>query len=211
MKKLMKLVPAFIMLLVSAILVSTATFAWFSMNTQVTATAMQVKAVAEDGLLIHNELDADDAGHWLVQVNATYGSQVALAPTSSNDMSAWYHNKSNDPNNYAGVESYETLSSDTNWKRDTGSGKTGVWFIDTDTQGDKDESEKAYVLQNRFYIKSSGDAIALGSGNTYQALYINKVQVTGNTSSPNLDKALRVAVKIGSEVFIYAPFTGATL
>ena len=47
MKKFMKLIPALAMLLIATTLVSTATFAWFSMNTTVTATNMQVRAVAE--------------------------------------------------------------------------------------------------------------------------------------------------------------------
>ena len=84
-------------------------FKFFSMNTSVTATNMQIKAAAEDGLLIHNELDADTAAYWLISRPATYGTLVALTPTSSADMTHWYHNKSNDPNNYAGVESYEEL------------------------------------------------------------------------------------------------------
>lgn len=52
MKKFRKLIPAFIMLLVSAILVSTATYAWFSMNNSVTATGMSISAKNESGSLI---------------------------------------------------------------------------------------------------------------------------------------------------------------
>ena len=40
MKNTRKLIPAVVMLLVSAVLMSTASFAWFSMNKQVTATGM---------------------------------------------------------------------------------------------------------------------------------------------------------------------------
>lgn len=52
MKKTLKLIPALAMLLVSAILVSTSTYAWFSMNNRVTVTGMQVKATVSDSLLI---------------------------------------------------------------------------------------------------------------------------------------------------------------
>ncbi|MBQ9797846.1 MAG: hypothetical protein IJW50_09015 [Clostridia bacterium] len=52
MKKMRKLLPAFAMLLVSAIMMSTASFAWFSMNEQVTATGMSVQAKAAGNLLI---------------------------------------------------------------------------------------------------------------------------------------------------------------
>lgn len=47
-----KLIPAIVLLLISAIVMSTASYAWFSMNTKVTVTGMQVKAVVNDNLLI---------------------------------------------------------------------------------------------------------------------------------------------------------------
>lgn len=50
--KMKKLIPALAMLLVSAILLGTSTYAWFSMNTTVTATGMQIKAVSDDTYLL---------------------------------------------------------------------------------------------------------------------------------------------------------------
>lgn len=52
MKKMRKLVPAFAMLMVAAIMMSTASFAWFTMNESVTATGMTVQAKASGNLLI---------------------------------------------------------------------------------------------------------------------------------------------------------------
>ena len=213
MKGMKKLIPALCLLLVSAILMGTSTYAWFSMNTQVTATGMQVKAVAEDGLLIKNELDADAASNWKVSTTASYGTLVDLAPTSTANVTAWYHNKSDDQNDAKAGQAagtYETLSSNANWKRDEGSAKSGVYFIDTSADDVKDANEKAYVLLNKFYIKSSGDAITLGSGNTYLDLYTNKVNVGATSASAALDASLRVAVKVGSTLTIYAPVSGAT-
>lgn len=46
MKKFKKLIPAFCMLLVSAIMLGSSTFAWFSMNNKVTASGMSVQAKA---------------------------------------------------------------------------------------------------------------------------------------------------------------------
>lgn len=46
MKKFKKLIPALCMLLVSAVMLGTTTFAWFSMNNKVTATGMTVEAKA---------------------------------------------------------------------------------------------------------------------------------------------------------------------
>ena len=51
MNKFKKLVPAICMLLVSAVLMGTSTFAWFSMNTTVTAKGMQVTAKSDSKFL----------------------------------------------------------------------------------------------------------------------------------------------------------------
>ncbi|MBO4468359.1 MAG: hypothetical protein J5766_03570, partial [Clostridia bacterium] len=45
--KMKKLIPALCMLLVSAILLGTSTYAWFSMSTEVSATGMEVTAVSD--------------------------------------------------------------------------------------------------------------------------------------------------------------------
>ena len=56
MKKFKAIVPALAMLLVSAVLLGTSTFAWFSMNQSVSATGMQVTAKSESvWLQIANE------------------------------------------------------------------------------------------------------------------------------------------------------------
>ena len=177
------------------------------MNTQVTATGMKVQAVAEDGLLIINEGDADSVANWKVSTTATFNSAAQLAPTSTSDVSSWYHNKSQAANSAASAQeasTYDTLSGTAKWVRDS---SNGAYYFDTDGGNDKDAGEKYYALLNKFYIKSSGAKITLGAGNTYEALYINGLKVTSATnSSANLNKSLRVAVKVGSEVFIYAPY-----
>ena len=55
MKKFKKLIPALCMLLVSAVLVGTSTYAWFSMNDQVTATGLSVTAKTDQHYLIISE------------------------------------------------------------------------------------------------------------------------------------------------------------
>ena len=58
MKKLnRKLIPAFAMLLLSAVLMSTASFAWFSQNGKVTASGFQVQATAPAALWISADSD----------------------------------------------------------------------------------------------------------------------------------------------------------
>ncbi len=50
--KVKRLIPALAMLLIAAMLMGTSTFAWFSMNRQVTATNMQISAKADSSLVI---------------------------------------------------------------------------------------------------------------------------------------------------------------
>ena len=52
MKMTRKLIPAIAMLLISAVMMSTASFAWFSMNTTVSATGMQIEAKSDQTFLI---------------------------------------------------------------------------------------------------------------------------------------------------------------
>ena len=61
MKKFKAIVPALAMLLVSAVLLGTSTFAWFSMNDEVTVSGMQITAKSDQHYLIvgsTNNLDA---------------------------------------------------------------------------------------------------------------------------------------------------------
>lgn len=52
MTKFKKIIPALCMLLISAVLMGTSTYAWFSMNTTVSATGMQVAAKTDNAFLI---------------------------------------------------------------------------------------------------------------------------------------------------------------
>ena len=52
MKLSRKLIPAFAMLLVSAVMLTTASYAWFSINDSVTAEGMNVRTTAADNVLI---------------------------------------------------------------------------------------------------------------------------------------------------------------
>ena len=67
-----KLIPALALLLVSAVMLGTSSFAWFSMNTSVTATGMSVTATAPTSLLIST-----------TSATAGFGSTVALSSDTS--------------------------------------------------------------------------------------------------------------------------------
>lgn len=199
MKRLKKLIPAMSLLLISAMLMGTSTYAWFSMSTQVTATGMQVKATAQDGLLISNA----DKTSWTSSASAKVASAI-LVPTSTAGTTtpAWSHNTStnaDDAQANQASSSYEDLT--LAWTNTS----SGQGFVDSNGNGSKDAGQKVYVLLNEFYIKSSGNTLTLGSGQTYADLYINDVTVSSSASFLKIDNSLRVLVVVGSAAYIYAP------
>ena len=199
MKRFRKLIPAMCLLLISAMLMGTSTYAWFSMSTSVTATGMQVKATAQDGLLISNA----DKTNWTSSANAKVASSV-LVPTSTAGTTSpvWAHNTStnaDDAQANQASSSYQDLT--LSWTNTS----SGEGFVDINSNGSKDTGEKVYVLLNEFYIKSSGNTLTLGSGNTYADLYINDVVATSSSSFLKIDNSLRVLIVIGSTAYVYAP------
>lgn len=93
MKKMTrKLIPALAMLLISAVMMSTASFAWFTMNTEVTATGINVTAVAPKSLWI----DAGDGNKLttIPLVNQNEGASDTgrfepATPVKKTDAAAW--------------------------------------------------------------------------------------------------------------------------
>lgn len=178
MKTMKKLIPALAMLLVSAVLLGTSTFAWFSMNTAVTAKGMSVTAQAESGIVISNSSKAT----WNAEA-ATTTSAMNLYPTSTVDGATWYHNSSNN----ADVA--------------TGNGYTGTYTTVTN------EGTAKYYSESKFYIKSATTSALT------KDLYVESVTITPPTTvtSANLDKAIRVLIKVGTSNFIFAPGADSTL
>lgn len=82
--KMKKLIPALAMLLVSAILLGTSTYAWFSMNTKVDATSMEIVAKSNNTFLLigtgANDTAAEIQAVTPVDPNAI---EVALAPADA--------------------------------------------------------------------------------------------------------------------------------
>ena len=168
------------------------------MNTQVTATGMQVKAVAEDGIVISNTQKTAWSNTATAQVTS-----ADLVPTSAAAVAspAFVHNSSTNANEAQAdqaASTYTDLSLAWNYNS-----VEGIGFGDADTDGTFDADEKAYVLLNNFYIKSSGAEI------TGKTLYINDVTVTSSASLLTIDNSLRVLVVVGSTAYIYAPVINA--
>lgn len=192
MKQFKKLIPALMMLLLSASMMGTSTYAWFSMNRTVTAVGMQVQAVAEDGIVISNTQKSAWADEATAQTTT-----AQLVPTSAAAIAnpAFVHNAStqaDDAEAEQAVATYEDLTLAWNYNN-----TEGIGYVDANTNSALDTDEKSYVLLNNFYIKSSGNAL---SNVTF---YINDVTVTG--ASKKIDNALRVLVVANNDAFIFAP------
>ncbi len=80
MKATRKLIPALAMLVVAAVVMSTASFAWFSMSREVSALGMDVTVTAPNNLLIKGAEEADTA--YAAEKDLQLAS-VALEPAST--------------------------------------------------------------------------------------------------------------------------------
>ncbi len=218
--KVRRLIPALCMLLVSAILLGTSTYAWFSMNTTVTANNMQVKAVADQGILINEVATANDP-NWDNAANTTAGSGYSLHPTSTSNTSTWYVAYSKTQNDSAsatesansvnltddgyrtlGASPFTTATATVTPAAGSIAGQT-VTYVDSDAGSDYDNGE-GYYVKYTYYLKSSADAITTSLADGGKSLRIS-VSATGDTNTPALDKALRAAVVIDSKAYFFAP------
>jgi len=212
-----QLIAAVAMLLVAAIALGSSTYAWFSMNSTVEATNMQVQAVAEKGLLINEIADASSTT-WDSIATTSQNSAIQLHATSTANTSAWYVAYSKVASDSASATSgtasgnltsagYATVGGTlaTAAAAEAGTNaQTEVYYVDANGNTSYDNGE-GYYVKYTYYLKSSGDAITLGTTSGAQNLNIKAVNVTGNTGSAALDKAIRVAVVVGGKAYIYAP------
>lgn len=193
MKKTIKLIPAIVMLLVSAILVSTSTYAWFSMNNRVTVTGMTITTKVNNNLLIAPAANtaSTNAPAETMPAASAYGTHLVqqvegrLEPVSSisgHYDSFWYTSTSN-------------VTSSGDAKTDT--------YVDYDVTGLVGTPANAFNVNYGF--NSSNEAVgyvdyvfALQATNTESGTnYINMTQCdltyAGGATS---DKAFRVAVLV---------------
>jgi len=222
-----KLIPAAGMLAVSAMMLGTSTYAWFTMNKTVTVTNMQVKATAEEGLLVNEVADYDSAT-WDEAATAnqpTGAAAISLYPTSTKNGTAWVHANSLKSNDAAGATAADaksanltadgytmlTLAADQKITATAGSqAEINTYYVDGDSDNTFDSEERQYYAKYTYYLKSSSDT-ALSLGTTAGKYNIGILPTaTGTSGSAELDKALRVGVAIGGKFYIFAPISGAT-
>ena len=171
MKKTLKLIPAIAMLLIATVLVSTATYAWFSMNTSVSATGMQVKAKSSGSLYISNaanepdykDIDADTVAFTDAAAELMPTSTIGLSMTSEGN--GWY---------------YVAAAAATGYDKATSSAYTKVAVADLNK----------YVLKKTVYVRSE---------TSFKDLQVNGVTINvtpGVSGQTILGNALTVAFKV---------------
>ena len=112
MKLTKRLIPAFAMLLVSAVLMSTASFAWFSMNDKVTVSGMSITATQTEIFL---EISTEQNSGFTTSVDKTITD--VLSPIAHDeftkvadiaDPNSWYYLVGEDPTQSAASEDSRT-------------------------------------------------------------------------------------------------------
>lgn len=151
MKKFRKLIPALCMLLVSALFVGTSTYAWFSMNTSVSATNMQVTAKSDN---IYLQISQNGKNTYDKTAASTVDASTVIYPVDYKTLAAgavtWGNAASDDPGQVKYTE------------------RTALKAI-------ADENIGKYVLTQKFDIKVA-DAQATAAN-----LTLSEVNVTGNS------------------------------
>ena len=189
MKMTRKLIPAIAMLLISAVMMSTASFAWFSMNTSVSASGMQIQAKsaskylqivagedAFDNTAAQTTATAKKASNILrptALVDAITGEGTGFTPYSGGTDLVWIEAFSDAPN-----------------VSDKGAKKT---YIDVSTAATATEgTSNVYTLYNIFKVRMNPTT----GVDTATDLAITNVKVTSNgtTGAENLLPAVRVAI-----------------
>lgn len=215
-----KIASAASMLLLSTAMLGMATYAWFTMNREVSVTNMQVKARTDQGLLINEVATATDS-NWDNQATTSQSEGIQLHATSTANIGTWYAAYSKLANDAASAtantastnltsDGYKTLGTDLTTATSTVAAVAGsnalqeITYVDADADSAYDNGE-GYYVKYTYYLKSSGDAITCSTSAGGQSLQIADLHVTGNTGSADLDKALRVAVVAGGNVYFFSP------
>ena len=183
MKMTRKLIPALVMLLVSAIMLSTASYAWFATSREVSATGMNVKVKSDAKFLQIATTDSDDP--------ADFKSSVPAADdgTAYNPFDLIHADIADDKTT---VSWYYSESKSSTEATTAGAIKTPVT--------DNAVLKTNYALVNDFWVKMSE-----GSTTDLKNLEISKVVLTDNTAdgTHSLLNAVRVLVvgPNGSQIF----------
>jgi len=179
-----QLMAAIAMTLVAALTIGSSTYAWFTMNTQVQASGMKVKASSGGNLLIALPKD-DGSGNKVAPAVSEFKTAIdfamttadTLSPASTVNLTNWYKTKASDIKSSA---------------KDTSASFT-------DVGSDGYCSQKFYLYAGQamdVYMSSLTATVPKGTDGA-------AISVLSDGTNP-LWNSLRVGVKVGSKYCIYA-------
>ena len=201
MKLTRKLIPAFAMLVLSAVLLSTASFAWFTSNATVAATGMKVQATTAANLLI-----STDGSSYDVAVDFGETTADTLTPCSTNAKISATGVTLTAGDVFADNKFY-ALANNLGIDYDT-----GAFSDDTQFKNVAEGEYATYFKHYTFYIKYEAKAESSATD-----LYLSALNVT--TPAVNVSKSLRVAIVATSTTdgtdtiysYLFAPNDGTYL
>lgn len=191
MKKFKKVVPALCALLVSAVMLGSSTYAWFSMNTKVTAKGMSVTAQSNSTYLVISKnttlgtdisasLNGDNAVGGIGNgKTSVYPCAKATKDIASTDIKVgdWY---------YAASKSRDDAGA-------VGDGALGTNTLSATKIGTTLTAD--YQVTYTFYIGLSGESKAMNNA----TIKVDAADATAGNSSVALGKGLSAEVKIGDK------------
>lgn len=231
MKKFKKLIPAVCMLLVSAVMLGTTTFAWFSMNNKVSATNMQVVAKSDNTYLLIGTGDNDTAAEIQAIANGTtvdltvsdtdakvYPSRPAQDATEVGYLAAGKLNIDGGNVTTAGaiVNSKATAAAATNWYTASALKSDASAIDGTSARQLTAEKFSKYVIKKTVYLTVAAGAnsaknlsveatiTAKEAGKNFSAV---KVLVATETGMAILDSTHTTSAAIGSETALITSTT----
>lgn len=150
MKNVRRLIPVVALLLVTAVMLSTASFAWFTMNDRVTATGMEIQAKASGNLIINN-------------VPMTSADKAIEVTAMNFAMNAAGTAKEANPN--GGKINLTPITYDNGWKVPADGAEVdpmygGIVSTDKTTTGySAGSNPDSYFAEYVVYLATAGDAI----------------------------------------------------
>ena len=186
MKNTRKLIPALAMLLLSAVLMSTASFAWFSMNATVTATGMQIEAKSDQTFLLISatkttaaEIQADALLE--VEIENQAKEAYTVYPTRVKPVE-----DGDDPITSENITFQYAVGTD----YDTGTAKGNYYDVDSNNISD-------YVVEYVYYLTVADNAVPASD------IVVKALTITNNSDTG----AGVVNVAVATE-YAYKNFTG---
>ena len=192
MKNTRKLIPAVVMLLVSAVLMSTASFAWFSMNKEVTATGMTVTATTPASL----EIATSNPGAWSYGVTLD-NDATGLNPITRHTDGKWYVPGTKNVIDHTGKAKYSIGATYPITEGETTLQFADCWTeVELDYNDGTDAGDTKYALVQKLYLRTNDGAVE--TGKTSEAIQFAAKATVGGESA--LKGGVKVYLKVGNVI-----------